>query len=783
MPTSNKCIIKVPDDHVYRIYLNHYRGAWVRSGTSVFMSLFAIGAYLLQAITATALIGISVAIVFLCLMNPPLLLLLKHSKSLHFSNVISFVVLFLEITCYTIVIYFLGGIQALWLSPIYALLINYTGIVGSRLPYIVATLCWIVLASAVTIEYFGIIPSQYPAEYSKLLGKHQIAIIVTVTAFLYVVAFVSAYIGNLLSKGKEELKLSNLELEQNSIKLKEAEKELRRSYVELEKRVEERTAQLATTNENLKQEIADRRRGEKALRESEERYRALFEDNPIETFVVDKDARITMYNRARRTSGGRMPRLGDVMYRDYAASHAIDMYQKLMDCITQRKSRDFLDQKYHDKYMDIRMSPLEEGAIITMIDQTEKRKLEEQLHSAQKMEAMGLMAGGIAHDLNNILSGIVSYPDLILMDLAEDSPLRKPIETIQESGMRAAEVVSELLTIARGVAGHRDALNLNTAVEEYLDSVEHNQLAKYRQSTTFKTQLDSDVLKIKGSQTHLRKILMNLATNASEAIEGTGTVTIATNNRYLDKPLKGYEDVNTGEYAVLSVSDDGIGISPEDLQKIFEPFYTKKVMGRSGTGLGLAVVWNTVQDHDGYITVTSSNKGTMFELYFPITREDDVLEKEEVSLEDYMGHGESVLVVDDEERQRWIACDLLNRLGYRSEAVTGGQGAIEYIKEQPVDLIVMDMIMPEGLNGRETYEEIIKICPGQKAIIASGFAETGEVKKAQRLGAGKYIKKPYTLQKLAVAAKEELARQGHRNGKNSASGSNIQIYSENFSKS
>lgn len=248
---------------------------------------------------------------------------------------------------------------------------------------------------------------------------------------------------------------------------------------------------------------------------------------------------------------------------------------------------------------------------------------------------------------------------------------------------------------------------------------------------------------------------MNLVVNACEAIEGSGTVTISTINRYLDAHLKGYEDVRIGEYAVLSVSDNGSGILPDDLERIFEPFYTKKMMGRSGTGLGLAVVWNTVQDHKGYLDVTSSEKGTVFELYFPVTREKEASEKK-VFLEDYVGHGEKILVVDDDERQREIACGLLSELGYTAEAVSSGEEALEYLKGQPVDLIVLDMVMPKGINGRETYEEIIKLHPGQRAIIASGFSETEDVKAAQKLGAGKYIKKPYTLEKIGVAVKEEL---------------------------
>ena len=268
---------------------------------------------------------------------------------------------------------------------------------------------------------------------------------------------------------------------------------------------------------------------------------------------------------------------------------------------------------------------------------------------------MGLMAGGIAHDLNNILSGIVSYPELLLMDIPEDSPMWKPIKTIQESGMRAADVVEDLLTIARGVATGKEASNLNTLIEGYLKSAEHQKLVEMHPFITFKTEIDSDLLNISCSPTHIKKMLMNLVTNASEAIEGSGTVTISTTNQYLDEPLKGYEDIRTGEYVLLNVSDDGSGISPEDLERIFEPFYTKKMMGRSGTGLGLAVVWNSMQDHNGYINVKSSEKGTVFELYFPVTREEVAGVEEEVPMEDYLGHGEKILVVDDEERQREIA--------------------------------------------------------------------------------------------------------------------------------
>ena len=266
------------------------------------------------------------------------------------------------------------------------------------------------------------------------------------------------------------------------------------------------------------------------------------------------------------------------------------------------------------------------------------------------------------------------------------------------------------------------------------------------------------MLNIDGSPVHIRKVVMNLVANASEAIKGSGSVTISTMNRYIDRPLRGYDDVNIGEYAVLSVSDDGSGISSDDLERIFEPFYTKKVMGRSGTGLGLAVVWNVMQDHQGYIDVNSDENGTTFEVYFPITR-DEISDKDlSIPIKDYKGNGETILVVDDVESQREISSKMLDTLGYKAKAVSSGEEAVEYLKQNTVDLLLLDMIMDPGINGLETYERVIEIHPNQKAIIISGFAESDEVKEAQKLGAGRYIKKPVTLEKIGLSVKEELEK-------------------------
>jgi PAS domain S-box-containing protein len=389
----------------------------------------------------------------------------------------------------------------------------------------------------------------------------------------------------------------------------------------------------------------------------------------------------------------------------------------------------------------------------------EKKDLQAQLQRAQKMEAIGTLAGGVAHDLNNILSGIVSYPELILMDLDENSPLRKPLLTIQKSGERAAAIVQDLLTLARRGVETTEVINLNSIVSEYLLSPEHARLESNHPAVTFETHLDENLLNILGSPVHLSKTVMNLVSNSAEAMPGGGKVIISSENRHLDRVKIGFDDIDKGDYATLTVADSGVGIAPEDIERIFEPFYTKKTMGKSGTGLGLAVVWGTVKDHQGKIDIKSvEGKGTEITLYFPAAHHLLARAADLAHLEDLMGKGESILVVDDIKEQRTIASEMLEKLGYRVTTVPSGEEAVKYLREHTADLVVLDMIMEPGMDGLETYKQILAIRPAQKSIIASGYSESIRVKEAQRLGAGAYVKKPYLLGKIAWAVKTELER-------------------------
>jgi len=385
-----------------------------------------------------------------------------------------------------------------------------------------------------------------------------------------------------------------------------------------------------------------------------------------------------------------------------------------------------------------------------------RKELQLQLQRAQKMEAIGTLAGGVAHDLNNILSGIVSYPELLLLDIAEDSPLRKPILTIKKSGERAAAIVQDLLTLARRGVETTAVVDLNQIVTDHLASLEFSKLKLDHPNVAVEVHLDDQLLNIVGSPVHLSKTIMNLVVNAAEAMTDGGTIVIRTENRHLDRLTIGYDEAMQGDFVILVVSDTGIGIPVEDMERIFEPFYTKKAMGRSGTGLGMAVVWGTVKDHRGQIDIKSQvGKGTDVTLYFPATRQ-ALRRHERLPLNAFKGKGEAVLVVDDIKEQREIAGEILGKLGYSVATAASGEEALEHLRRQPADLVVLDMIMEPGIDGLETFRRILGLRPGQKTVIASGYSESVRVREAQRMGAGAYVKKPYLLETFGRAVRAEL---------------------------
>ncbi len=398
------------------------------------------------------------------------------------------------------------------------------------------------------------------------------------------------------------------------------------------------------------------------------------------------------------------------------------------------------------------------------ISEQHRRELEERLRRAEKMEALGLLSGGVAHDLNNVLGVMVGYSELLLNRIEATSPAKSYAEKILQASERAAAVIQDMLTLARRGVQNRHTLNLNTLIIDFLKAPEFLNITRRHAGLRVRTQLDAKPLHILGAPVQLTKTIMNLIVNAAEAMPRGGDITIKTANQYLDRPVSGYDEISEGDYVVLTVDDTGQGISPGDIKHIFEPFYTRKIMGKSGTGLGLSVVWGTVKDHHGYVNVESrEGLGSTFTLYFPVSREDITVKKLPASLSDYVGEGESILVVDDVEGQRELAQRMLEKLKYRVVTVSSGEEAVEYLKANRADLIVLDMIMDPGMDGLETYQRIVEIHPDQRAIVVSGFAETERVSQIQALGGGDFVMKPYILETLGMAVKKALTPSKRRN--------------------
>ena len=393
------------------------------------------------------------------------------------------------------------------------------------------------------------------------------------------------------------------------------------------------------------------------------------------------------------------------------------------------------------------------------------------------MEALAQLAGGVAHDLNNILSGIVSFPDLLLAQMKIDDPQRTALKTIRDSGVRAASVVQDLLSVTRPIPRATTAVCINSIVHGFLESPEGLSLTLDNPDVQIELALDPELPDINAAPVDLTKVLINLVINAIDAIEALdekpakGVLSICTRVEQRDevsRPLLKRDD-----YVVLKVADTGIGMDHEEQQRIFEPYYSSKKLGRSGTGLGLTAVWNVVDLLNGRVFVDSSPEGTVFELFFPAAEHQQQPQQQQqqqsmLSSESLpglahegellnTGDGQRVLVVDDEETQRVLISAMLATLGYQSTRASSGKEAVDLLGSEAFDLIVVDMVMPPGMNGIETIQQLRRISPAQKVIVSSGLLEAEEIRELAGLGVSTILTKPYKLTELAQALGSELA--------------------------
>jgi PAS domain S-box-containing protein len=383
--------------------------------------------------------------------------------------------------------------------------------------------------------------------------------------------------------------------------------------------------------------------------------------------------------------------------------------------------------------------------------------LHEKLAKSSKLKALGLMAGSVAHDLNNILTGVVSYPELLLSQIDKSDRLYAEIRKIQEAGKRAAAVVADLVVLARGGSSLSSLENINDIILSHLNSIEHGERLAGYPDVIIQTNLQQNLRSTYCSHQNIHKILLNLFGNALEAVQGHGLIHISTQNCRFSHPQSQQDPTAIEDYIKITFADNGPGIAQKDLEHIFDPFYTTKKMGKSGTGLGLSIVWNTVQEHNGWIEVKDNKPGAIFEIYLPAAPEQISSTQPEHAGCSMQGNGELLLLIDDKPEQNETMGQLLTSLGYKTYSATSSEEGIAFLQSQPVDLVLLDMIIGDGLNGRQTYEKILKVRPGQKAIIISGYSRNDEVRKARALGVSHFLEKPVTMPKLSQAIRQALA--------------------------
>ncbi|MCP4705829.1 MAG: PAS domain S-box protein [candidate division Zixibacteria bacterium] len=499
---------------------------------------------------------------------------------------------------------------------------------------------------------------------------------------------------------------------------------------------------------------------EAALNKSNSRYKLLFDNLDSGINLLDKDGNFLLVNEVSANTWGKKPEdlinknVKDVFPPEFAKK-ALDTIQKVKEKGVGFKREQFI--KYLNKHFVENVQPVFNdqnefsGVQVVTVDITETKRLQELESRAERLEMAGTIAGQVAHDFNNLLAPIVAYPDFIRDEIAFDNKSHTYLNSIEAAGLKIASINQDLLAMGRRGHYTMEVLDLNQIVIQTAMEIESR-----TRTIALEKVLCDDLMKIKGGNAQIHRMLTNLLVNAQDAMADIGQISIRTENYYADDTAIAFGRVPKGEYVKLTVSDNGCGIPDDIINSILDPFFsTKSADKKRGSGLGLSVVDAVMKDHNGYLDLSSKiGQGTSFYAYFPVSREYIESEKSEKIL----AGTEKILVIDDDSVQREVTTRVLMKQGYKLSSVESGEKAVEFIRENPQDLIVLDMVMPGGIDGAETYRQIIEIYPNQKAIIVSGFSESERVLEAQKMGAGAFIKKPVTKNIIATAVRTELDR-------------------------
>ncbi len=513
----------------------------------------------------------------------------------------------------------------------------------------------------------------------------------------------------------------------------------------------------------IARDVTDQRQAEKSLRQWNDRYQEMI-DTVIEGIGYADERRVLQFCNQAFATILEAASPDDLIGRclvDFLPEREKEIMLKHSKRLRQgevvRRELDICTCKGTEKTVEISAAARYNesgdfaGSFLAMSDITETRRLRELQSRAERLETAGTIAGQVAHDFNNLLAPMLAYPDFIREDLPADHPAIQYLDQIEKAAETIADINQDLLAMGRRGHYNKEVLNLNAIVRQVCSDV-----TDLPDAVSFNLDLAPELMSIYGGGAQIHRVISNLLHNAVDALQGAGEVTVRTENYYVDEETLVYGQVPKGEYVKLTVTDNGCGIPEDIVQKIFDPFFTSKSTSKQrGSGLGLSVVDAVIKDHDAFIDLeTRTGEGTSFFVYFPVARQEDPVDVSE----SYVGGGEKILIVDDDPMQREVSSRLLERLGYIVTTADSGEAAVETIRHAPHDLVILDMIMPGGIDGAETFRRIREIHPDQKAVIASGYAESERVAHAQKMGVGTYVKKPFGGKTIAAVIRAELNR-------------------------
>ncbi len=541
-------------------------------------------------------------------------------------------------------------------------------------------------------------------------------------------------------------------------KRKRAEEALQAAHHDLEIRVEERTAELTRANVLLKQEVSERKRAEEALRDSEERYRTLFEDSRDAIYITAREGEFIDVNQYALDLFGytRDEMVGLNAREIYVNPDDRIRFQQEVESKGSVTNYEVKFRKKDKTTMDCLLTAslrhAKDGRILgyqgIIRDITERKRLEAQLQRAQKMEAIGTLAGGIAHDFNNLLMGIQGNVSLILSKMDAADPHYERLKNTEKQIQSGARLTSHLLGYARKGRYEVRPFDLNGLVEEISET-----FGRTKREIAIQIELAPELFAVEADAGQIEQVLWNLFVNAADAMPGGGNLILKTTN-VTHKDMRGrLYNPKPGSYVLLTVSDTGTGMDKDTMGRIFDPFFTTKERGR-GTGLGLASAYGIIKGHGGYIDVDSrKGHGASFSIYLPASEK---MVGEALRRPDQLVMGtETVLLVDDEEAIREVGEELLETMGYTVMLARDGKEALEIYQKHGdnIDIVLLDIVMPR-MGGGEVYEKMKALNSNIKVLLLSGYSIDGEAAEILDRGCDGFIQKPFTMKELSGKIRE-----------------------------